>query len=220
MIKDLPAAFGTLPEALLLRLQEADRVVLLANNPAITADDVEAIALGPRDVVVTFNTCIKSTLLSNRWTNVLVHGFNEPDRYFFGLPCRPEVQAALHAPGSHNFTLLMGCTGDISPLPQVGLLWARFPLPIIDNYPVYRPDGKLFAGPTTGFSTLLLFDWLRREGGYPYQLLTLGFSNEAGKLWRGHAWSYEREWLQGAEVTVVPLLPQSWLKRLLARFRR
>lgn len=220
MIRELPAAFGTLPSELLLRLQQAQRVVLLANNPAVTASDMDALGLGPRDVVVSFNTCIHASLLSNRWTNVLVHGFNEPDRYFFGLPCRPEVQALLQTPPGHNFTLLMGCTGAITPLPQVGLLWARFPLPIIDNYPVHRPDGKPFAGPTTGFSTLLLFDWLRREGGYPYELLTLGFSNEAGKLWRGHAWSYEREWLEGAEVTVVPLLPKSWWQRLVARFRR
>lgn len=211
----LPAAFGTLQDALVARLQAAPRVILLANNPAITARDVDALSIGADDVVVSFNTCVKAPLLGGPWTNVLVHGFNEPDRYFFGLPCLPEVQGLLEAGG---FTVLMGCTGEITPLPGVSLLWARFPLPVVADYPVLRPDGKPFAGPTTGFSTLLLFDWLRRERGFGFQLLTLGFSNEAGKLWRGHAWDYERQWLQGAEVTVVPLLPRPWWKRLLKRF--
>jgi hypothetical protein len=211
----LPPAFGSLPDALVARLHGAPRVILLANNPAVTARDMDALNIGASDIVVSFNTCVKAQLLVGPWTNVLVHGFNEPDRYFFGLPCRPEVQAMLDAGG---FTLLMGCTGEITPLPGVGRLWARFPLPVVADYPVTRPDGKPFAGPTTGFSTLLLFDWLRRERGFGYQLLTLGFSNEAGKLWRGHAWDYERQWLQGAEVTVVPLVPRPWWKRLLRRY--
>lgn len=216
----LPAAFGTLPDALYERLRVAPRVILLANNPAVTAADMAALDIGDDDVVVSFNTCIQWPLLSTRWTNVLVHGFNEPDKYFFGLPCSPPVQALLDASKGGGFTLLMGCTGQITPLPGVALLWRNFPLPIIANYPVYRPSGKLFAGPTTGFTTLVLFDVLRRECGYNFRLLTLGFSNEAGNLWRGHAWDYERAWLESAEVTVVALQPVPWWKRLLRWYRR
>jgi hypothetical protein len=220
MNRVLPAVFGTLPDALYERLQAADRVILLANNPAITAADIEALAIGRQDVVVSFNTCMQWRLLSTAWTNVLVHGFNEPDKYFFGLPCSPQVQTMLDSSERGGFTLLMGCTGEITPMPGVGLIWANFPLPIITNYPVYRPSGKLFAGPTTGFSTLVLLDLLRREYAYNFQLLTLGFSNEAGDLWRGHAWDYERAWLHSAQVTAVALQPVSWWKRWLRGRRR
>jgi hypothetical protein len=217
MTRALPATFGELPKALCLRLQNAERVILIANNPAISPADLAGLNLKNNDVLVSFNTCAKAALLSGDWTNVLVHGFNEPDRYFFGLPCQPVVQQLIDRPGNKGFTLLMGCTGEMSAIPGVGLLWARFPLPVVQGYPQYRPDGKPFAGPSTGFSTMLVFDWLRREAGYPYQLLTVGFSNEAGKLWRGHAWEYERDWLQHAQITRVPLQRKFWWQRLFKR---
>jgi hypothetical protein len=40
--------------------------------------------------------------------------------------------------------------------------------------------------------------------------MSLGFSNEAGKFWSGHAWEYERQWLLEADVTVVPLQHRRW----------
>ena len=60
----------------------------------------------------------------------------------------------------------------------------------------------------------MLFDWLRGHAGYSYQLMTLGFSNEAGKLWGGHAWDYERDWLQKSDIIVVPLHPRRWWQKL------
>jgi hypothetical protein len=70
------------------------------------------------------------------------------------------------------------------------------------------------VGPTTGFNALVLFDWLRGHAGYRYQLVTLGFSNEAGKLWGGHAWDYERSWLLKADVVRVRPQRRSWWKAL------
>lgn len=210
--------FGNFPASFLACLREAERVILVANNPAIAAEDVDALHLGPRDVLVSFNTCVQWPLLSTAWTNMFVHGFNEPDKYFFGLPPIPQVQALLKAPQGRSFSVLMGCTGAITPLPDVALFWAPIPLPIMAGYPITRPDGKPFAGPSTGFSTLVAFDWLRGEYGYGFELMTLGFSNEAGNLWRGHAWAYEREWLQGANVRVIALHTRPWWQRLLRRY--
>ena len=203
-----------LPEPLRECLSNAARVVLVANNPAITAADFQALNIGVDDVVVSFNTCIKASLLNEQSVNVFVHGCNAPDAYFFGLPCGPNVQRLLDQPDARCFTMLVGSITPMSPMPGVAMYMDRIPLPPLLNYPVNRPGGKLYAGPSTGFSTLLLFDGLRRHAGYTYQLMTLGFSNEAGKLWGGHAWDYEREWLQTADVIVVPLQPRRWWQKL------
>jgi hypothetical protein len=109
----------------------------------------------------------------------------------------------------------VGCTGDISPLPEVALYHDRIPLPALWNYPVERPGGKRYVGPSTGFNVLVLLDWLRRHHGYSFELLTLGFSNEAGKLWSGHAWEYEREWLMQSNVVRIALQPRAWWQKIL-----
>lgn len=120
-------------------------------------------------------------------------------------------------PGGHQIVAdgmpqpLKDCLG------RVALYWERIPLPALWNYPVDRPGGKRYVGPSTGFNALVLFDWLRGHAGYTYQLMTLGFSNEAGKLWGGHAWAYERDWLEKSNVTVVPLQRRPWWQVLLRR---
>ncbi|WP_460118670.1 hypothetical protein [Pseudomonas sp. S2_C03] len=206
-----------LPQALQECLRKAARVVLLANNPAISQDDFQALDIGADDVVVSFNKCVLATLLTPRSVNLFVHGFNAPDAYFFGLPYGPGVQRILDHPDARCFTLLVGCTGQMCPLPGVALFWERIPLPALWNYPVDRPDGKRYVGPTTGFNVLVLLDWLRAQAGYDFQLVTLGFSNEAGKRWGGHAWDYERDWLQRSDVTAIPLRPRRWWRKLFSR---
>jgi hypothetical protein len=206
-----------LPEALRECLSRAARVVLIANNPAITAADFAALNIGADDVVVSFNHCIKATLLNEQSVNVFVHGYNAPDAYFFGLPCNKDVQRLFDRAGERCFTMLVGCTAPMCPLPRVAMYWDRIPLPPLWNYPVDRPGGKRYVGPSTGFNTLVLFDWLRGHVGYTYQLMTLGFSNEAGKLWGGHAWDYERDWLIKSDVIVVALQPRRWWQKLFKR---
>lgn len=73
------------------------------------------------------------------------------------------------------------------------------------------------SGLPPGFNALVLFEWLRGHAGYNYQLLTLGFSNEAGKLWGGHAWGYERAWLLKSDVVSVSLQCRSWWRTLFSR---
>lgn len=206
-----------LPPALKECLRNAARVVLVANNPAITAQDFQALAIGADDVVVSFNKCVLAPLLSPQSVNLFVHGFNAPDAYFFGLPYGPEVQRLFDHDGARCFTLLVGCTGAMCPVPQVALFWERIPLPPLWNYPVDRPDGKRYVGPTTGFNVLVLLDWLRDQAGYNFQLVTLGFSNEAGKRWGGHAWDYERDWLQQSDVVAMALRPRRWWQKLLQK---
>lgn len=206
-----------LPEGLRECLSHAARVVLVANNPAISAADFQALNIGADDVVVSFNHCIKAALLNPASVNLFVHGYNAPDAYFFGLPYDSSVQRLLAQAQGRCFSMLVGCAAPMCPLPQVAMYWDRIPLPALWNYPVERPGGKRYVGPSTGFNTLVLFDWLRDHQGYNYQLMTLGFSNEAGKLWGGHAWEYEREWLQRSAVIAVPLQPQHWWQKLFRR---
>lgn len=75
-----------LPAPLQACLSRAPRVVLIANNPAITAADFQALNIGVDDVVVSFNTCIKASLLDSRSVNVVVHGYNAQDAYFLACP--------------------------------------------------------------------------------------------------------------------------------------
>ena len=208
---------GGLPESLKACLRKAPRVLLVANNPAITHDDFQALNLGVDDVVVSFNKCVLAQLLCPSSVNLFVHGFNAPDAYFFGLPYGPVVQQIFRQPDARCFTMLVGCTGAMCPLPQVALYWERIPLPALWNYPVDRPGGKRYVGPTTGFNALVLFDWLRGQADYNFQLMTLGFSNEAGKRWGGHAWDYERDWLLKSDVTVIPLRRRRWCQKLFHR---
>jgi hypothetical protein len=209
--------FNALPTALRQCLANAARVILIANNPAISAEDFDALEVGADDVVFSFNLCTKAALLTPESVNVFVHGFNAPDCYFFGLPYAADVQQLLDNVRSRCFTMLVGCAQPLCPLPDVALYWDRIPLPALTEYPIDRPNGKRYVGPTTGFNVLVLLDWLRVRGGYHYRLLTLGFSNEAGKLWGGHAWDYERNWLLGADVEVVNLRPRPWWRRLFRR---
>lgn len=207
--------FNSLPVELKQCLERAGRVVLLANNPLITREDVQALNIGADDVVVSFNLCIKSELLRPENVNVFVHGFNAPDYYFFGLPYRRDLQQLIAHPRARCFTVLVGCALPLCPLPGVAAYWDRIPLPALWNYPRERPGGKRYVGPSTGFNALVLLDWLRGHAGYGYRLLTLGFSNEAGKLWNGHAWEYERRWLLAADVEPVLLKPRTWWRKLL-----
>lgn len=206
-----------MPQELKDYLSRAVRVVLVANNPAITPADFQALNIGAQDIVVSFNTCIQAPLLTAQSVNLFVHGFNAPDAYFFGLPYGPQVQRLFELSGERCFTMLVGCTAQLCPLPRVALYWERIPLPTLWNYPVDRPGGKRYVGPSTGFNALVLLDWLRGHAGYTYQLMTLGFSNEAGKLWGGHAWAYERDWLEKSNVIVVPLQRRRWWQKLLRR---
>jgi hypothetical protein len=211
------SVLGVLPQELKACLRKAARVLLVANNPAITRDDFQALNIGADDVVVSFNNCVLAALLCPQSVNLFVHGFNAPDAYFFGLPHGPEVQRICQQPEARCFTMLVGCTGAMCPLPQVALYRERIPLPALWNYPVDRPGGKRYVGPSTGFNTLVLFDWLREHAEYNYQLMTLGFSNEAGKRWGGHAWDYERDWLLKSDVTVIPLRRRRWWQKLFRR---
>lgn len=211
------SVLGALPEAFRECLGRAARVVLIANNPAISAADFRALNIGVDDVVVSFNTCIKASLLNEQSVNVFVHGYNAPDAYFFGLPCAADVQRLFEQTNERCFSMLVGCAAPMCPLPRVAMYRDRIPLPPLWYYPVDRPGGKRYVGPSTGFNALVLFDWLRCHAGYTYQLMTLGFSNEAGNLWGGHAWDYERDWLQKSDVIVVPLQPRRWWQALFRR---
>lgn len=210
---DLSAGF---PDDLRALLADAQRVVLVANNPAIGKRDMVGLQLGARDVVVYFNNCIPYRLIDPRVVNVFFHGFNVEDRYFFGLPYRPEIAALFQGRRGRCFTVLMGVDEELCPLPDVGYFTGRLPLSALANYPRLDKEGRRGVVPSTGFRVMALFDWLRSHGGFSCELLCLGFSNEAGKLWGGHAWDYERRWVADADVTLLSV-SGGWMSFLLRK---
>lgn len=206
-----------LPADLIAILRKANRVILVANNPAIGADDFKALAIGVEDVVVSFNTCVKSEYLSPEPTNVFVHGYHAQEFHFFGLPYDPAVTQLLCTTGARCFTILVGAVRPMSALPNVAIFADRIPLPPLQrDYPVLRKNGKPLAGPSTGFNAMVVFDHIRQLSGYHFTLVALGFSDEAGKLWRGYAWEYERAWLSQSSIQRIALVKprRSWRRWL------
>lgn len=204
---------NTLSTGLKAALRRARRVILVANNPAIGTDDFKKLAMSADDVVVSFNTCIMSDFLSPEYTNVFVHGYHGQEFHFFGLPCAPAVTQLFEQAKRGCYTILVGVVNPLSALPNVTIFHDRIPLPALQkDYPTLRKSGKPLAGPSTGFNAMVVLEHLRKLDGYQYELLALGFSNEAGTLWKGHAWEYERAWLRhsGVECIVVSKPPKRW----------
>lgn len=208
------------PAELQILLREARRVVLVANNPAIARGDMSRLGLGANDIVVYFNGCVPYSLIDPKVINVFFHGFNVEDRYFFGLPYRREIVELFRCAPGRCFTVLMGVDEALCPLRGVGYFSGALPLPALIDYPLLDKSGSRRVVPSTGFRVVALFDWLRTHGGFSFELMCLGFSDEAGKFWGGHAWEYERRWLSDAGVTRLSVSGGvlfrllSWSKRI------
>ena len=118
------SVLGALPEPLQACLSRAARVVLIANNPAITVADFQALNIGVDDVVVSFNTCIKAPLLDSRSVNV---SCRQTRRTRIFVPALGRRQRLLLS-GERFFTMLVAvphrfvaarvaCTGSHSAAP-------------------------------------------------------------------------------------------------------
>jgi hypothetical protein len=72
--------------------------------------------------------------------------------------------------------------------------------PMFETYPT--PQGYKFAGPSTGFATLIHFlqarERLRRKEASDFEIVLCGFSTTSeGESWEGHNWAYERKFIAG-----------------------
>ena len=93
-----------------------------------------------------------------------------------------------------------------------------------DCISVISAESSLWAGypkgtehqslvPSTGYMVLSIFfaikDMLAKAAGKsPFRIVTLGFStNKSDRFWHGHAWSYEREYLQsiGSKIEAITI---------------
>lgn len=189
---------------LLARIVASRRVILLANNPAITRDHVDALALGPEDLVVSFNKCRNRTLLRRKLHNVFIHRHNYRKSGYFGFPYKgwlrlfPWFNARFHS-------VLLG--GEVETLPashrKASFLPLKQPFPALEGYPYERLPSR--GGPSTGFYALAFFDYVKRLKQADYEIILVGFSDEGGSFWDGHAWDFEREWTRESGVTVIKL---------------
>ena len=201
-----------LPGALLHKLEtKITRVILVANNPNLAPANLEELEISSRDLVVQFNTMAHFDQLSTMpCQHLTVFRFGVAPQRHHGLPLAPPRRAAMRALESRQFTLFTDAfpaNDQLFPQAQAetlttnvdDLIDAPYPTPAIAHYPHS-------AGPSTGFWTLALFHYLQQKtrakraanSNGAFDISLLGFSTEpssSGIFWEGHAWDFERRWI-------------------------
>lgn len=201
--------FSGLPAGIAQQLGHSiQRVVLIANNPAITRDLITPL-IQPSDLLVFFNTTPHLPLFAH---------FSNPRLFFF----RSIFNNGQHwgiPPQTHQFP-------ELAHLAQQGALSVmysnyapnatRFPAPLraifsnpataclVPENPVHCQDypykaGEPFFGPSSGFILyrIFLFFKFSLRMSHPLQktfsMVLLGFNNSPGsQLWDCHDWDFER----------------------------
>jgi hypothetical protein len=201
------------------------RVVLIANNPAITRRLVDDV-VKDGDLLVLFNAPAPLDHVAHR---------PQPKLFFF---------RAKGATGNHwGLPPLVNRIGEIELLVGTGelaLAYSRYPphranlpqgiLALLDNsrtsmlvpeqhaawkdYPV-RPKIE-FSGPSSGFMIYRLFAAIRRSAWYQlyrprFDLVLLGFNHSpGGYYWEGHAWDFERKAIRNERphALVIPAVAE------------
>lgn len=189
---------------LLARILASRRVILLANNPAITQAHLHALAIDGADLLVSFNKCRHLALLRRRLHNLFIHRHNYRKGGYFGFPYRGRLRLFTCCnPRLHS--LLLGGEAERSAAGPRGVsfLPLRQPFPALQGYPYERLPSR--GGPSTGFYALAFFEHLKQLRGADYETVLVGFSEEGGSFWDGHAWDFERQWIRCAEVTLIRL---------------
>ena len=212
MKSNTAAPKNLLPGALLHKLEtKITRVILVANNPNIAPANLAELDISSSDLVVQFNTMTHFEQLSALpCQHLTVFRFGVAPQKHHGLPLAAPRRARMQALESRQFTLFTDAfPANDQPFPPAQaetlttnideLIDAPYPTPDIAHYPQS-------AGPSTGFWTLALFHHLRQKNratraannNGAFEINLLGFSTESsskGIFWEGHAWDFERRWI-------------------------
>lgn len=204
MLSAAQQSLERLSPELLARIEASRRVILLANNPMISQEHIDALAISPDDLVVSFNKCRNLALLRRQWHNLFIHRHNYRKGGYFGFPYKgwlrffPWFNTRFHS-------VLLG--GEAESLPaahrSASFLPLRQSFPALEGYPYERLPTR--GGPSTGFYAVAFFDYVKRLKQTDYEIVLVGFSDEGGSFWDGHAWDFEREWTRSSGVTVIKL---------------
>ncbi|NNN24967.1 MULTISPECIES: hypothetical protein [Pseudomonas] len=204
MLSAAQQSLNHLSPALLARIQASRRVILLANNPAITREHLDALALGPDDLVVSFNKCRNRTLLRRQLHNLFIHRHNYRKGGYFGFPYKGWLRLFPWFNKRFHSVLLGGEQAELPASHRASsFLPLRQPFPALEGYPYERLPTR--GGPSTGFYAVAFFDYVKRLKQADFEIVLVGFSDEGGSFWDGHAWDFEREWTRSSDVTVIKL---------------
>lgn len=187
--------------ALIEKIAASGRVILLANNPLLTPALIDSLNIQDSDIVVSFNKCRNLPSLRRRHVNVFIHRHNYRKGGYFGYPYKGMLRLFSWF-NPRLYSVMLG--GDESTLPRAGdfsFLPLRQAFPALEAYPYEGLPTR--GGPSTGFYALAFFDYLKQLKGASFDIVLVGFSDEGGTFWDGHAWEFEREWIKTSAVMVV-----------------
>ncbi len=204
------------------------RVILVANNKNVRAEDINQLNISSNDLVIQFNRCELFRSLSHLPAQMMIlfrRHFDTSNHH--GFPCSIEIAGEIQKDPSRYWFMFTG----IEPEPSV---WAEFiqrprfvvlndsqAMRCIPEYPLL-PDVP-FSAPSSGYFVMRvllalreaamhgrLFGWTFR---YPralaprsshYQIVLLGFQPSTGPaFWNGHNWAFERKWLREARQKML-----------------
>lgn len=217
-----------IPEKIANQLGKAiKRVVLIANNPAITEDLLSSV-IEPSDLLVFFNNAslIPSCIDRKNPLLVVFRAAGDSGNHW-GLPPNPSKVSDLNAIAEEGLLSVMYSKNlpDISALPPK--LQSVFLNPEASSlfpekhtawtdYPV-NPENP-YAGPSSGFALYRIFLYSMRTGSFAetteqkppmFNIALLGFNNTpTSNLLKCHNWDFERSDIEkpSADVKLIPVL--------------
>lgn len=183
------------------KIVASKRIILLANNPLLTQAHIDALVIDCSDTVVSFNKCRNFAALRRQHLNVFIHRHNYRKGGYFGYPYKSMMRFFSWFNSNFYSVLLGGDAPTVSSTKACSFLPLRQAFPALEAYPYEGLPSR--GGPSTGFYALAFFDYLKQVKGGDFQILLVGFSDEGGSFWDGHAWDFEREWIKQSGVIVV-----------------
>lgn len=197
------------------------RVILIANNKAITSISPIVDSITPSDLIVQYNGCqyYEAFKRSECWKLFVFRADGHTDVNFGFSKKITRFSHLREGESTCNriAVLFIDNVPNTNKAPR-GLenilkesracSFVDTSAKIFESYPT--PRGIDFAGPSTGFVTLLLFlqarEDLQRAGAREFEIVLCRFGDACdGEFWDGHNWAHERKFIMGLAdyVTLV-----------------
>lgn len=194
------------PESLIAKLKETDRVVLVASNPNIRRGHVRQAKITPHSLVFSFNKCRQIQKLPLNASHYLVHRYGVRDKHYFGYPHKLRVRLFERFARETNTLLLDG-----EATPGDGKNVHHIPLPknlsLLEGYPFETLPER--GGASTGFYMIALLAELKQAMDLKFSIALIGFTDGGGgRQWSGHAWEFERRMTARLNPDMIQVFPK------------
>jgi hypothetical protein len=189
------------------------RVIFVANNKAITSINPLVDSITPNDLIVQYNGCRYYEMFkrSECW-KLFVFRADGHTGVNFGFSKKVARFSHVNLGEATNDKIAVLFIDNVpntnkAPRGLENISKESRACSVVDtsskifkSYPT--PEGIDFAGPSSGFVTLVLFLQARKDlqcaGARQFEIVLCGFSDVCdGEFWNGHNWTHEREFIMG-----------------------